>query len=166
MKTIKEYLNEGLIKRQAGVDMKAKIEAWLNEHKIKYYTINDDLTIDVKVHVNLSKYTEKQLPDFIQFRTVDHEFRIEGSPNLETLRGCPYEVGDFFDCGECPNLKSLEGAPQKVVGSFWCNDCPKLESLEGAPQKVAGSFNCYRCGREFYESDVERVSKVNRGIYV
>lgn len=46
MKNIKEYLNEGLIKRQAGMDMRAKIENWLKEHRIENYIINDDLTID------------------------------------------------------------------------------------------------------------------------
>lgn len=29
MKPIKEYLNEGLIRRQLGPDMRAKIENWL-----------------------------------------------------------------------------------------------------------------------------------------
>ena len=46
MKSIKKYLNEGLIKRQAGMDLRAKIEAWLKEHGIENYIINDDLTID------------------------------------------------------------------------------------------------------------------------
>ena len=129
MKTIKEYLNEGLIKRQAGMDIRAKIEAWLKEHGIDVYFINDDMTIDVNGYVSLNKYAEKQLPDYIQFGEVTVGFDFSGCPKLESLRGVPGRVSGYFDCGDCPKLESLEGAPQYVGGSFHCNNCAKLESL-------------------------------------
>ena len=145
MKSLKETLvQEGLIKRQAGMDMRAKIEAWLASRGIRKYTINDDLTIDIKGDVYLNHYKEKQLPDYIQIRKVTGYFDINNSSNLETLKGCPQEVGGSFDCSECPKLESLEYAPQKVGRSFDCCECP-IKSLEGAPQEVWGSFYCYRC---------------------
>ena len=183
MKSLKETLvQEGLIKRQAGMDIRAKIEAWLKEHNIKNYTINDDLTIDVNGYVSLGKYAEKQLPDYIQFGKVTVGFDYSGCPKLESLRGVPERVGGYFDCGDCPKLESLEGAPQYVGGSFHCNNCAKLESLKGAPQKVVGVFNCsyctklesldgaprevgsgfycHGCGGEFTRDGVEKICKV------
>ena len=67
MKTIKEYMNEGLIRRQAGADVRTNIENWLDKHKITNYTINKDLTIDVDGDVDLRYHTGKRLPDYIQF---------------------------------------------------------------------------------------------------
>lgn len=166
MKSIKEYLNEGLIKRQAGMDMRAKIEEWLESQKILNYTLNDDLTIDVKGSVYLSRtYREKQLPDYIQFGIVNSSFDLSQCRTIESLKGCPKEVGGDFDCQGCFGLKSLEGAPQKVSGSFHCSYCTNLTSLKGAPQEVGGSFNCYDCGKEFTEDDVKKVSNVKRKIF-
>jgi hypothetical protein len=63
MRVIKDILNEGLIKRQAGVDMEAKIEAWLKENKIDGYTINRDLTVDVDTDQKIS--IKGDLPEYI-----------------------------------------------------------------------------------------------------
>lgn len=63
MRVIKDILNEGLIKRQAGVDMEAKIENWLKENEIDGYTINRDLTVDVDTDQNIS--IEGDLPEYI-----------------------------------------------------------------------------------------------------
>lgn len=63
MRVIKDILNEGLIKRQAGVDMEAKIENWLKENEINGYTINRDLTVDVDTDQNIS--IEGDLPEYI-----------------------------------------------------------------------------------------------------
>ena len=148
MKSLKEKLvYEGLIRRQAGVGIRSKIEAWLKEYGVDVYFINDDMTIDVNGYVSLGKYTGKQLPDYIQFGEVTVGFDFSGCPKLESLRGVPERVGGYFDCGDCPKLESLEGAPQYVGGSFHCNNCPKLESLRGAPQKVVGVFNCGHCAK-------------------
>lgn len=166
MKNIKEYLNEGLIKRQAGMDMRTKIEAWLKEYNIRNYTINDDLTIDVKGHVVLEGYTEKHLPDYIQFGKVVGFFTINESPNLETLKGCPKEVGIDFYCYNCKNLESLKGSPKIVGGNFSCRKCSKLESLENCPKEVGRDFVCSNCGKQFTEDDVKKVCKVKKRIFV
>ena len=138
MKNLNEYINEGLIKRHAGVDVKAKIEAWLNEHRVVGYIINDDLTIDVSVGVDLRNYTEKQLPDYIQFG----------------------KVAGYFDFGKSRNLESLKGCPKAVGGCFGCYECSSLKSLEGVPRKVGGSFNCIGCKGDFTPQDVKKVCKV------
>jgi hypothetical protein len=112
MKTLKDYIvNENNFLKNLGVGQEALIKKWLNEHNITNYTINDDLTIDIEGSVDLRCYKEEQLPEYIQFRKVTGNFYI------------------FY----CPKLESLEGCPQEVGGSFFCNDCPKLESLEGCP---------------------------------
>jgi hypothetical protein len=59
---------------------------------------------------------------------------------LTSLKGCPKEVGDTFNCSE-NLLTSLEGCPIKVGGSFYCN-VNLLTSLEGCPIKVDGYFDC------------------------
>lgn len=163
MKTIKEYLNEGLIRKQLGNGTKTKIEEWLKEHDIGGYTINDDLTIDCSWGVQLKEYKEKELPDYIQFnKTIN--FWICDCPNLESLRGCPKKC-DIFSCKGCPKLKSLEGGPEDCahfkcnfctslknlkggpqhVLNYECCCCDSLESLEGAPQKNCLSFDCSNC---------------------
>ena len=122
MRNIKEYLNEGLIKRQAGMDMKTKIKAWVDKYcKIRYdywnkdgVVINDDLTIDVTncEYITITgQWKEKKLPDYIQFGYVNGDFFVCGE-QLESLRGCPREVGNSFSCSFCKNLKNLEGAPK------------------------------------------------------
>ena len=164
MKPIKEYLNEGLIKRQAGMDMRVQIENWLDEHKITNYTINNDLTIDVEGTVDLNGYTDKKLPDYIQFgKTVN--FYFENSPKLESLEGCPKEVGWNFYCFQCPKLESLKGAPQKIGGDFWCNNCSNLKSLEGCPKYVGEGFWCYGSSKQFTIDDVKKICKV-KGIII
>ena len=66
MKQLKDYiLTENNFFKNLGVGQEAQIKKWLDEHKIRNYTINDDLTIDVNGNVNLCYYKEEQLPDYI-----------------------------------------------------------------------------------------------------
>lgn len=146
MKQLKEYiLTENNFFKNLGIGMVARIEKWLNENYIRNYTINDDLTIDVKGDVDLHRYGERELPEYIQFGKIKGSFDIYSSPYLISLRGCPREVGVDFSCSECGNLTSLEGCPQIVRGSFFCNYCHSLTSLEGAPKTVGGDFRCLNC---------------------
>ena len=66
----------------------------------KNYKINEDNTIDVKGEVILSRYPESELPSYIQFGKVRDSFYLTGS-KLETLKGCPKEIGKFFVCNNC-----------------------------------------------------------------
>lgn len=161
MKTLKDYiLTENNFFKNLGIGMKVQIEKWLKEHNITNYTINDDLTIDVDGYVDLIEYEEKHLPDYIQFRKVTKYFYIDNSPKLETLKGCPQEVGGSFYCYDCPNLESLKGGPKEVGIDFSCSGCPKLETLEGCPKKVSRNFYCYNIGKQFTKNDVKKISEV------
>jgi hypothetical protein len=112
MKQLKDYiLTENNFFKNLGVGQEALIKKWLNEHNITNYTINDDLTIDVKGEVYLKGFTDKKLPDYIQFRKVTGEFYIVSSNELESLEGVPEEVGGSFFCSDCSKLKFLEGCP-------------------------------------------------------
>ena len=176
MKPIKEYLNEGLIKKQAGMDMRSKIEAWLKEHNINDYVLNDDLTIDYHPEVfrgskdkfymlDLSNYNETELPSYIQFGEIGGSFRMKNS-QIASFNGFPKkcirlnlsncqritslvgcpDVTDNIDVSRCTNLTSLEGLPKKISHSFNCSGCTALKSLKGAPS-VGYSFLCDNCTR-------------------
>ena len=130
-----------------------KIITWLNKYDINEYTINDDLTIDVKGHVGLYKYPNKELPKYIQFNRVDGDFEICFS-DIISLKGVPKECKGF-DCSDCYNLTSLKGAPEKCKW-FDCSYCEKLTSLEGAPTKCEEIY-CRHCKGNFTEEDVRKV---------
>jgi hypothetical protein len=92
---------------------KEEIKKWLDNYKIKNYTINNDLTIDVNDNVNLRDKKLTNIP--IKFNIV---------------------TGNFW----CSNNKitSLEFAPKEVGGSFRCN-MNKITTLEYSP--VTGEVN-------------------------
>jgi hypothetical protein len=165
MKQLKDYIvNENNFFKNLGIG-KVRIENWLEEHNITKYSINDDYTIDVKGSVNLRGYEEKKLPDYIQFGKITEYFYIYCCPKLETLEGCPKEVGWDFYCYKCPKLESLKGCPKEVGWDFWCNNCSNLKSLEGCPKKVGGGFWCYSIGKQFTIDDVKKMCKV-KGIII
>ena len=155
MRNIKEYLNEGLIKRHAGADIKDKIRDWVDKYcKIRYeywnkdgVVINDDLTIDITncEYITVTdQWKEKKLPDYIQFGYVNGDFFIT-CDHLETLRGCPREVEGNFSCSFCGKLKNLEGAPKQVRLNFNCNYCTSLENFVGGPEEVGQVFKACGC---------------------
>ena len=151
MKNIKEYLNEGLIKRQAGANIKDKIRAWLDKYcKIRYkegIVINDDLTIDNTKGGYIiigDEWKEKELPDYIQFDEVFGDFYV-GCKQLESLRGCPRKVAREFSCSLCDNLKNLEGAPEWVGLTFNCCYCKSLENFVGGPKYIGKRLVACRC---------------------
>ena len=78
------------------------------QYRIKNYTINDDLSIDVNGSVSLNKKDLKYLP--LRFNYV----------------------GGFFDCSN-NKLKTLEGTPQTVNGRFDCYN-NYLTDLEHFPE--------------------------------
>lgn len=152
MKNIKEYLNEGLIKRQAGANIKDKIRDWLDKYCVMGYkegiVINDDLTIDDTKRggyiIISDRWKEKELPDYIQFGEVMGDFYV-GCKQLESLRGCPRKVAREFSCALCENLKNLEGAPERVGFTFKCSYCKSLKNFVGGPKYIGGKLAARRC---------------------
>ncbi|ACT51264.1 hypothetical protein [Methylovorus glucosotrophus] len=126
---VEHYLNkqEKLNEREVG--------NWLESYGVRNYTINEDLTVDVKGDVYLKNRGITNIP--IQFGKVGKNFHCEGN-NLTSLKGCPIEVGNYFDCSN-NKLETLEFAPLKVGGSFDCSD-NKLVDLKFAPKEIGGEF--------------------------
>jgi hypothetical protein len=147
-----------------GVGEYQRIKNWLDEVGIKNYTINKDLTVDVRGNVYLDEMTFENLP--VRFGKVRGYFSVKDCKNLKTLEGCPREVDDVFTCSDCSNLKSLEGCPKKVGGNFYCIHCSNLKSLDGCPEKVKGSFWCQYCGKQFTEAEVRKLCTVDNRVYV
>jgi hypothetical protein len=111
---------------EASNTKKQEIAAWLDRYVVKKYTINDDLSVNVKGNVNLMHHGLQSIP--VQFNRVTGDFDY-GNNQLESLQGAPQMVGGYFNCSG-NDLKSLQGAPREVGGGFDCSQNP-LESLEG-----------------------------------
>lgn len=157
MKTLKEYakqqaeINEGLIRKQAGMSMEAKIEYWISDMCSRNildfgpgdpkgkYTINEDMTITCKHQIYFMNYDEEQLPDYIQFNEVK-AFIVEDCPKLKNLRGFPKSCSYKISIEGCPQLETLEG-DLSYSASCYIKNCPKLKNLKGAPEVSNSIFN-------------------------
>lgn len=126
---------------QSNSELKKKIEKELLDKwniNIENFTINNDLTVDVDGDVNLYDRTITKLP--FKFGKVTGNFSISES-RLETLEGCPYEIGGNFNCWDC-NLTSLEFSPLEIGAYMDCSG-NKLTSLKGMPLEIGSDFDCY-----------------------
>jgi hypothetical protein len=112
------------------------VEAWLNEYNIQNYTINKDLTVDVKGSVYLNSKDLYKIE--VQFGIVTGDF--DCSLNyLESLEGCPKIVNGYFYCGHCKKIKTLKGCPEEIgidfYGSeFYCAGNLDLKSIQYLPK--------------------------------
>jgi hypothetical protein len=139
-KKVKESLNEKFTEdsdpiTDMGIGVRQLIENWLKRYGVTNYKINDDLTIDCNLHIHLANKKLTELPDYIQFGKVTECFWIQDN-QLTSLRGCPYEVGDWFSCAQ-----------------------NKLKTLKYAPKIVKEKFIAYDNLVQFTKEDVERVCK-------
>lgn len=116
-----------------------KIKKWLSIFKIENYTINDDLTVDVKGNVDLFHKKFKLRKLIFQFGIVTGDFCCSFH-YLKTLKGCPREVGGSFDVGH-NELKSLEFFPKKI-GKNISVAHNRLISLKGIVNEVNGYLTC------------------------
>ena len=154
IKKFREYLKEST-PFPTSEDQVVKL---CKRHEILNYSINPDLSIDVKGNVDLGNLKLTSLP--LRFSRVGGYFfcsanqltTLEGSPrevggyfscysnHLTTLEGGPIEVGENFDCA-FNNLTTLEGGPSEVGGYFNCTS-NHLTTLEGGPREVGEVFYC------------------------
>ena len=100
-------------------------------YKIKNYSINPDLSIDVEGSVSLNNLKLSSLP--LRFSRVGGSFYCSYN-QLTTLEGSPREVGGGFYCYN-NHLTTLEGGPREVEGYFDCR-YNLLTTLEGSPREV------------------------------
>lgn len=115
---------------------KSEVINWLDSMEIKNYTINDDLTVDVKDNVKLNNKNLILFP--VQFRHVSNTFNCIGN-QLTSLLGSPQTVGGSFFC-DYNKLKSLMYAPKEVKLNFSCNN-NRIKTLDYAPKKIEGNLS-------------------------
>ena len=82
-----------------GVGQSHLITQWLDEMGVGNYTINDNLTLDVKGNVYLNNRDLTKFPEFIRFNKVGGGFWCHNN-NLVSLEGCPSSVGGGFWCSK------------------------------------------------------------------
>lgn len=116
---------------------KTLIKSWLNQMKIKRYTINDDLSIDVDGNVRLFNKQLKDIP--VQFGVVAGDFDCSMNP-LNSLKGVPFEVKNNFTCSHI-GLKTLDYAPHTVHQHFDCSN-NLLTHLNTLETNIFGELNC------------------------
>lgn len=124
-----------------------EIKEFCREFKIKRYTINDDLSIDVDGNVDLEDLG--YIP--VKFGKVDGWFHTNHC-RLTTLKNAPHTVNGDFRC-DYNELTSLEFAPKIVIGSFAC-DHNQLTSLEHFPDVKRFIYiigNCFTLNDSFFE---------------
>ena len=106
------------VKKQS---IKVDIKAWCEEVGIEKYTINSQGEIDVEGNVNLNKSNYKELP--YKFGKVVGYFSLAYNKSIISLKNCPNETSGYFDVDGCILLNSLEGCPKEVGSKFFCRFC-------------------------------------------
>lgn len=127
------------------LDNRFDIADWLNSNGVEKYTIEEDLTVNVKGGLKINTQELDYLP--VRFAKVDGNvsfhymyYSTQTRGKLKSLEGCPQIVGGHFNCSY-NQLKSLVGGPKEVALNYVCSDnC--LISLQGSPEEVIGNFNC------------------------
>ena len=152
MKTLKEYITEGIL------DIEDNIENLMEESLIEgFIKANYNTTAKIQIKKNGNKYMVST-PGTVEVKNNNiteltnglfewdevKSFSCRGCTSLKSLKGAPKYVGGYFSCDGCKSLKDLIGAPKKVE-DFYCRDCTSLESLKGAPEKVSRDFHCNKC---------------------
>ena len=135
---------------------KQQIIDWLDEYKIKNYTLLPDeqygFIVNVTGYVNLSDKKFLSIP--IKFSEVTGSFNCNNN-KLTSLEFSPQTVDSFY-CND-NRLTSLEFSPQRIGGEFDCS-YNKLTSLEFSPKTIDGDFDCNHNKLIFLEFCPETVS--------
>ena len=129
MKSLKEYMTEGLLDRVKNKEVvhSAVVKEFL-EANYKFYRsysikeINNKLVVDVKGDIWVKNKDITLLTNrLFEFSTVSGNFKCDGCKSLRTLEGAPKEVGGDFNCSHCKSLTTLEGVPKEVGRDFNCS---------------------------------------------
>ena len=154
MKTLKEYIVEGLLDRVKNKEVNHEdlIRDYLkNNYACKQNNYNIEV-IDGKYIVNvdgnimLKNRKVKHLTNgLFEFGEVKGDFMVSSCDIIDFIGG-PKEVynGDL-SIQFCDDLESLEGCPKIVYNSFEIHNCPNLKSFEGAPEEIKWGFYCRGC---------------------
>lgn len=135
-------------------EAKQKRAAWLDHHHITKYTINNDLSVDVKETVSIHKYQHSSATIPLKFGTVKGSFVVEGC-SFTTMKNGPTQVdGEYYMVDNCP-LVSLEGFP-KQVKNVMLVDVPSLQLKSDHRIEVEGKVTLHNCGLKNLEG-IEKV---------
>lgn len=157
MKNLKDYiLTENNFFKNLGIGEKVQIEKWLKEHNVKNFTINDDLTIDV----NGDLFIEDDLPDFINFNKVYADCTVWHT-NVTTLRGVPKYVDGYFTCRRT-SIESLEGCPIEIGNEFEVTYNKKLKNIDNLPQKVGYITKFYSNSKRVNNNTYQKLCDITK----
>ena len=105
---------------------KERISAWLKDHLINKFTIEDDLTVNVKESVTIHDYKHPTLP--VKFGTIKGSFMIFNS-SITSLKNGPDTIeGDYLVIDGC-QITSLDDFPTKVK-NITLHNLPKLTQIK------------------------------------
>jgi hypothetical protein len=113
----------------------SEIRDWLHSMDIYDYDICDGV-VHVVGGVDLHGKRLTSIP--VQFGYVSGDFSC-GNNKLNTLEGCPSEVGGRVYCRN-NNLESLKGAPCEVGGDFYCHNNKFEDKPDTSGIKIGGEF--------------------------
>lgn len=111
------------------------INDWLKKNVAGNFYINDNDTVDVHGHINISFDNSKKFP--VKFGYVVGGFHCNGN-SLKTLEGCPSKVTEIFDCSR-NKLTSLKSGPASVGETYICGENP-ITSLEFVAREIGGDL--------------------------
>lgn len=106
-------------------------------------TEEKDGVYNVEGDVYIQDVDFEKLP--VKFNIVTGNFEITGNKKLETLEGCPREIGNDFRISSCPKLKSLKYSPIIIRHVFYFNNNPSIIDLEGMCQNIDGTILIQHC---------------------
>ena len=167
MKTLKEYITEGLLDRVKNkeVNHEVIVRDFL-EANYKFdgpYTIkttNKGFVVDVKGNVVVMNKSITSLTNgLFRFGEVSGCFYCTECKSLKTLEGAPKKCYTF-NCTDCDSLTSLEGSP-KNCSIFDCGNCENLTSLKGAPN-IVNSFSVSNTGIKDFK---DAPKKINSNVF-
>lgn len=133
-----QFINEYNYLDYRSFTPKKKIGVWLDKMNVEGYTINEDLSVDVRGDVSLSYKSLENI--LVKFKSVTGNFDCSNN-KLTTLVNCPDYVGDIFNCS-VNKLTSLKYCPNLIEGFMECS-ANLLTNFEGCPKELSGGFYCY-----------------------
>lgn len=184
MKTLTEFLNEGIISEDNTTNVN-KITEWIDKNydAVRGLKISNTpnrrglYEVDasgVDLHnKNITSLTNGMFVwnkvGYFNCKWCHSLKSLEGGPievddfscchctSLQSLQGAPKKVKGDFECSGCDSLKTLEGGPIGTIGrNYDCSNCSSLKSLQGAPSKVEGDFDCSECGSLVYLTGIPK----------
>ena len=106
---------------------KQDIINWLDKYRITNYTINEDLSVDVKGNVWLNNKNFTEIP--VKFPIIRGNFEC-GYNQLTSTEFFPKEVYGSFHCYN-NQFKNLDNFPKIVTGLIDIRNNPNLENIIG-----------------------------------